>query len=96
MSTISFQHAITETRKGGTVNQTMIVQVDYYPEEDTFNVLSVNIYENGRFLADISKLLHKAEGNPLNTIVESINWGELYADEIAGAEKESIVPEPEY
>lgn len=58
-------------------NQTMLVTVDYDNEQDTFTVKAVNIYQNGKFVVEISKLL---EGDPLGTLVNSINWLQVYHD----------------
>ncbi len=82
MAKLTFSHQITEKRKFGqlVVNQTMVVSADYDPEDGGIDNIEVDIYQEGKHVAEISKLLDKAEGNPLITIIEAINWGELYAD----------------
>lgn len=83
MAKLSFSHEIIESRKNGRVQQEMIVTVDYDPSEDTVDEIEVHIYQGGKHLAEISKLLDKAEGSPLYTIIESINWRSIYADQKA-------------
>ncbi|MCC6448749.1 MAG: hypothetical protein IT215_08715 [Chitinophagaceae bacterium] len=81
MAKLTFSHEISEKRKFGqlVVNQTMVVSADYDPEDGGIDNIEVDIYQDGKHLAEISKLLDKAEGNPLITIIEAINWDELYA-----------------
>jgi len=81
MAKLTFSHQISEKRNFGkiTVNQTMDVCADYNPEDGSIDNIEVHIYQEGKHIAEISKLLDKAEGNPLITIIEAINWDELYA-----------------
>lgn len=80
MKTLSFVHHITEKRNFGeeVVVQSLEVTVDYDPEEKNLDIRYVRLYENGKHIAEISKLLDNAEGQPLSVMVESINWDELY------------------
>lgn len=73
---------ISEKRDGGRtiVNQRLLIEVSYDPKENSFVVDHVWIIEQNCIKIEVSKLLHKAEGNPLNTILESIDWQSLYAD----------------
>lgn len=82
---LHFQHDISEKRDFGrtTVNQTMIINVDYNEGEDTYEVIGVDLYEGGVFKAEISKLLDKAEGSPLCMMLEAINWQSVYSDKIS-------------
>lgn len=70
---------ITEKRDFGKtiVNQSLTIEVIYDTQEDSFEVENVYLIQ-GDIKLEISKLLHKAEGNPLNTILENINWHEIY------------------
>lgn len=81
MAKLTFSHQISEKRKFGqlVVNQTMVVSADYNPEDGGIDNIEVDIYQDGKHVSEISKLLDKAEGNPLITIIEAINWDELYA-----------------
>lgn len=94
---LSWVHDIVDTISTHTGDytkrQSMEVVVDYNQEEDNFDVLSVFVTQ-GCITLEISKLLHKAEGNPLNAMVEAIDWKQQFADRFS--KEESIVPEPEY
>ena len=76
---LTFKHCITEKRNFGkeVVTQIMDVRVTYNPEDDTIDSPEVFIYQEGKVL-EVSTLLHKAEGNPLATMLEEINWREMY------------------
>lgn len=80
MMRLQFSHQVTEKRIFGkvTVKQEMVVSADYDRSDDSIDNVEVHLYENGSFVAEISKLLDKAEGNPLATMIEAINWNELY------------------
>lgn len=82
MAKLKHSTEITEKRSFGkmTIDQSLDIEVDYNEQEHTFNVENVRLYENGKFVAEISKLLYKAPGNPLNTILDSIDWKEIYLD----------------
>lgn len=79
---LSFSHSVTERRKlGGTVNQEMIITVDYDPYENGISNPTVEIIQDGKVVCEISKLLDKAEGGPLVEMLEAIEWRTLYYDE---------------
>lgn len=80
MKTISFVHHITEKRNFGqeVVVQSLEVTVDYDPEENKLDIRYVRLYENGKHIAEISKLLDQAEGQPLLVMIEAIDWDSLY------------------
>jgi hypothetical protein len=82
MTKLSFTHDITERRDFGqtVINQRMEVVVDYDPKERSIDDTAVYVSQ-GDIKIEISKLLNKAEGNPLVTIIEAIDWEELYADQ---------------
>lgn len=82
---LQFEHSITEKRDFGrtTVNQSMVIRVDYNEGDDTYDIIGVDLYEGGVFKAEISKLLDKAEGSPLCVMLEAIEWSSLYADRIS-------------
>lgn len=75
---LKFSHEIVERRLFGkvTVKQEMIIQVDY--DGETIDNVEVLIYENGKYMGEISKLLDKAEGQPLAEMLEAIDWRQLY------------------
>ena len=77
---VSYQTNISEKRNSGSVivQQTMEIEVDYNDEDNTFAVEAVKLYQNGCYIAEISKLLDKCEGSPLASILESIDWGEVF------------------
>ena len=85
MAKLRFTHDITERRNFGktVVNQQMEVVADYNPRNDRLDIDAVNIYQDGELVCEISKLLDKAEGNPLTTIIEAIDWMQLYAEHVA-------------
>ncbi len=78
---LSFTHGITERRLNGKlINQEMIVKCLYDYEEDSTDDIEVHIYQDGKHVAEISKLLGKAEGDPLSVMIEAINWQEVAAN----------------
>jgi hypothetical protein len=79
---LEFSHETIVKTKSGNIRQEMVVSCDYDRESGPDDV-EVKIYQNGKFLAEISKLLDDAEGNPLTTIIEAIDWDELYVDKMA-------------
>lgn len=80
MAKLSFTHWITEKRDFGkkTVNQRMDILVDYDPQTEDVEVDAVYIFEGSIKLAEISKLLDKAEGDPLYAMVNAIDWKQMY------------------
>ena len=78
---LEHSHEITERRKNGVVSQTMTVRVDYDRKEDSISDIEVFITQ-GNVTLEISKLLDKAEGDPLYQIIEAIDWQQLAADTI--------------
>lgn len=82
MAKLTHSTEITEKRNFGqiTVEQSLDIEVDYDEKDHTFNIENVRLYENGKFVAEISKLLHKAPGSPLDTIIANIDWREIYLD----------------
>lgn len=76
------QHFINEKRDFGrtVVNQIMYVIVEYNKaHHEVEDVIGVEVWENGKCM-EISKLLDKAEGNPLSEIIDAIDW-EDYAEQ---------------
>ena len=73
---LSYTHEIIEKRKGVNVRQEMEIVVNYEP--DDIEVVEVNIYQDGRKIGEISELLDKAEGDPLCTMLDAIDWDQLY------------------
>ncbi|MBA3673468.1 MAG: hypothetical protein H0W75_00675 [Chitinophagaceae bacterium] len=73
---------ITEKRDFGKsiVNQSLEIEVSYDSSDESFELEYVWLYQDGVRLAEISKLLHKAEGNPLEHTLSQIDWRELYLD----------------
>lgn len=84
MKKLQFIHSITENRDFGkvTVNQKMVIEVNYDFRTHDIETLSVNIYENGKFMAEISGLLDTCQGNPLNKVIDAIDWRELFDRDI--------------
>ena len=74
-------HQITERRNFGkeTVNQQMDITVDYDHEDDSISNPVVEIIQDGKVICEISKLLDKAEGEPLLAMIEAIDWREIYS-----------------
>jgi hypothetical protein len=91
MAKINFSHEITERRDHGrvVVNQEMVITVDFEPSNDSFEVEEVNLFQDGKHIAEISKLLDKAEGNPLQSILEAIDWAQVYAESMEPSELEN-------
>lgn len=87
MVKLSFQHSIAGKK---TTNQTMVVSVEYDEVHDSIEDIEVDIYEGGVYKCEISDLLNKAEGNPLISIIEAINWQEIYADTKAEIIQEEV------
>lgn len=80
MTKLTFTHEITEKRIIGKVCQVMNISCDYEPTEGAISNVSVCIYQEGKFVGEVSKLLEKAEGNPLLTMIEAIDWSELHSE----------------
>ena len=78
---LEYVHEITERRKNGrvTINQTMTIRVDYDHKEDSISDIEVFVTQAGVTL-EISKLLDKAEGDPLCQMIEAIDWRQLAAE----------------
>lgn len=76
---LEYVHGITERRKNDLVSQTMIIRVDYDCKEDSISDPEVFIIQDGVKL-EISKLLDKAEGDPLCQMIEAIDWRQLAAE----------------
>lgn len=77
---LQFTHTVSQKRLPENVNQKMVIEVEYDHEQDSFDVLNVDVYEDGKFKCEISKLLHKAEGNPLKYMAEEIPWADIYRE----------------
>lgn len=77
---LTFSHQIIERRRFATVTQELFISVDYDPEEDSIGDIEVSIFQDRKFMVEVSKLLDKAEGNPLLAIVEAIDWRQLWAE----------------
>ena len=77
---LEYTHEITERRKiYGTINQYMTIRVDYDPKEDSISDVQVFVTQ-GEVTLEISKLLDKAEGDPLCQMIEAIDWRQLAAE----------------
>lgn len=76
---LEYTHEVTERRKiYGTINQYMTIRVDYDPKEDSISDVQVFVTQ-GEVTLEISKLLDKAEGDPLCQMIEAIDWRQLAA-----------------
>ena len=74
---LEYTHEVTERRKiYGTINQYMTIRVDYDPKEDSISDVQVFVTQ-GEVTLEISKLLDKAEGDPLCQMIEAIDWRQL-------------------
>ena len=82
MSRLKWVHYSTKKTSKGNINQIMVVSCDYDYNDDygvgDISNIEVDIYQDGKYIAEISQLLDDAEGNPLAAMLESINWHELY------------------
>ena len=77
---LEYTHEVTERRKiYGTINQYMTIRVDYDPKEDSISDIEVFVIQDG-IRIEISKLLDKAEGDPLCQMIEAIDWRQLAAE----------------
>lgn len=77
---LEYTHEITERRKiYGTINQYMTIRVDYDPKEDSISDVQVFVTQ-GEVTLEISKLLDKAEGDPLCQMIEAIDWRQLASE----------------
>lgn len=77
---LEYTHEITERRKiYGTINQYMTIRVDYDPKEDSISDVQVFVTQ-GEVTLEISKLLDKAEGDPLCVMIEAIDWRQLASE----------------
>ena len=77
---LEYTHEITERRKiYGTINQYMTIRVDYDTKEDSISDVQVFVTQ-GEVTLEISKLLDKAEGDPLCQMIEAIDWRQLAAE----------------
>ncbi len=79
---------ITEKRDFGKtiVAQRMQVEVSYDSNDNSFKVENVYITQDAVTL-EISKLLSKAPGNPLDAILSGINWNQILRDQIDAQRK---------
>lgn len=62
--------------------QELLIEVDYDPQEGGIYTYEVWLMQDGKYIAEISKLLDQAEGDPMTTMIEAINWDEMYRDQI--------------
>ena len=77
---LEYTHEITERRKNGlAVDSKMTIRVDYDSKEDSIDDVEVFITQYGVTM-EISKLLDKAEGDPLCQMIEAIDWRQLAAE----------------
>ena len=83
---LSHSHEIIEKRKGVNIRQEMEIVVNYEP--DDIEIVEVNIYQDGRKLGEISELLDKAEGDPLCTMLDAIEWDLMYYEKKTSREEE--------
>lgn len=77
---LTYTHDSDENRSQGLVKQKMLITVEYFPEENNFVVVSIDILQDGKHKVDISKLLDEAPGKPLDAILEAVNWQEIYSE----------------
>ncbi len=75
---VSIVHEITDGGKSK-VKQCLVVTVNFDVEDNSLDVHSVDLYENGAFKAEISNLLDTAPGSPLDAILDAVNWQEIYS-----------------
>ena len=80
MKLSTFFESIKKTKLGNQLKRIEVV-VDYNREDDTVDeVLEVNVFVNNEYKCEISDLLDCCDGNPLNKIIEAINWREICSD----------------
>ena len=80
---LEYTHEVTERRKNGlAVDSKMTIRVDYDSKEDSISDIEVFITQAGVTI-EISKLLDKAEGDPLCVMIEAIDWRQLAAEQMA-------------
>lgn len=82
---LTWWHETVEVRKTGRIRQKLFIKVQY--DGECITPISMELYEDGKYVAEISKLMDKAEGSPLNAMLDAINWDDLYADELASEEE---------
>lgn len=82
MAKLKYSCQITERRNLGKTEfiQAIEIEVAYDDQEDSATVESVNLFQNGKLVAEISTLLYKTVGDPLSAIVENVNWREIYRE----------------
>lgn len=87
MAKLTWTHQITQKKNFGqtVINQEMVLTVDYDPKELSIDVDKIEVFQNGVLVAEISKLLDNAEGDPLKAMIESIDWHQLYFETKADA-----------
>ena len=77
---LEYTHEVTERRKNGiAVDSKMTIRVDYDSKEDSISDIEVFVTQ-GEVTLEISKLLDKAEGDPLCQMIEAIDWRQLAAE----------------
>lgn len=86
MPQVKFSHNISERRGSVCVNQEMVVTVNYDPFTEEVEIETVDVYQGGNHVCEISSLLDDAEGSPLSKIMEAIDWKEQYASQYEPAE----------
>lgn len=63
------------------IYQQLEIIVDYNPEKGLLDLHAINLYENKKFVAEISTLLLQVKGYPITAMLEAIDWGRLYNNE---------------
>jgi hypothetical protein len=77
---LSFMHSVVLNHKSGQSTQHLEIVVKYDQQDDSVDDVEVYVYENGKRLCEISTLLDKAEGCPLNKMLMAVNWREMARD----------------
>ena len=70
-----------EKRKFGLslINKQLDIVVEYDEgKKEMIEVISVNLFENKKFVSDIYELFNALPGNPLMCVLENINWEKKY------------------
>lgn len=85
MSKLSFAHSVIIKGNNGTRSEQQLeIVVDYNPYDDSIDDVEIYVSEHGRRVCEISKLLDKAEGDPLPDMLAAIDWRELWRDSRIG------------
>lgn len=78
MKLTAYSEAIHRHEKGNQLQRLELIVI-YNPEEDIVDeIVSASLSINNNHIADISTLLDKCEGFPLEAIIQAFPWREIY------------------